>query len=308
MTIAVLFLSGCSKENDYPIEDGPSNYVKFNTGILTKSPTATAFTTGDNITVYHWSGDNGSTVITSGTTKKDYSFDGNNWDVTEASAPAISWPDLTTNYYFMGVYPTPDHDIPDFTADPYTLDISNEEKSDLLIATNTGGINGSTTDPVSLTFTHAMAELTINLHYASEIIPAPTINNVTVKVYAKSAATVNYLTKTVTPTDLAADDIDIPTVANCTVTYKDLLYVATTSSIMVPQTIGNITITITDASDVQTNYTYSATNDLLTAGKNNIFYLKIGKDGTVKLDNDKISINDWESGTENGTAIEATVD
>ena len=298
MAIAALFLAGCSKENDSPIEDGSSNYVSIKAGIgqfLTKSHNATTFNDGAVIGVYAWTGD--AATITA-TEKKDYTYFGTAWTATTA----MTWPDITTNHYFLGVYPTPDHLLStnpstaegstdgSFIADTYTLNTANDDNSDLLIATNTGGINGSTTDAVSLTFNHIMAKLTINLTFASEFTTSQTVSSVTVN--AKAKATINYLTKAVTESSTeTAADITMPAVTANTVY----------SSIMVPQNISDIIITISG----ETNKYKLADPDIdLTSGVNQILNLTVGKDGLVTLTSTGIA--DWTDATGTGTAVEVT--
>jgi len=291
MAIAALFMTGCSKENDSPIEDGSSNYVSINASIgqfLTKSPTATAFTSGDNIAVYAWTGSK--TEITPETTKKDYSFDEADWAVI--TAPGISFKDLTTDYYFMGRYPTTP-EISSFTADNYTLDPTKQEQSDILVATSTNDdINGANAaTAVSLGFTHIMAKLTINLSYGTDdFASTPTVTAVTVN--AKSTATIDYLTKAVTESSTeTAADITMPVVT------ANQVY----SSIMIPQNIGDIIITI----DGETNKYKLADPDIdLTSGVNQILNLTVGKDGLVTLTSTGIA--DWTDATGTGTAVEVT--
>jgi len=295
MAIAALFLAGCSKENDSPIEDGSSNYVSIKAGIgqfLTKSHNATTFNDGAVIGVYAWTGD--AATITA-TEKKDYTLSGTDWTATTA----MTWPDITTNHYFLGVYPTPDHLLStnpstaegstdgSFIADTYTLNTANDDNSDLLIATNTGGINGSTTDPVSLTFNHVMAKITINLTYASEFTITPTPTSVTVN--AKATATIDYITKGVTPTG-EASDITMPTLSE-----------NATTSIMIPQTINNIIILINSK---EYKWTPTGEDGVLAQGEHRTLTLTVGVDGTVELTS--TGIIDWDETTGTGTAIEVT--
>jgi len=108
----------CSKEEDTPLL---SKNITFDASIhgLTRA-TATDFEDEDIVGIYTWTGDNS---IISTTNKKDYKYiySKSSWE----SENPLTWPDLTTNYYFMGVYPT--RDITDFTADNYTLDVSDQE-------------------------------------------------------------------------------------------------------------------------------------------------------------------------------------
>jgi len=200
----------------------------------------------------------------------------------------MSWTDLTTNYYFFGVYPTSDHVIADFTADPFEL-VANQITSDVLIATYVTGMNGSNAIAVPLVFTHSMAKFTINLSHGTEWTTTPTVSSVTVS-NAYDNATINYITKEVTPTGTATD-ISMP------IETTNSVY----ASVMIPQSIsGAITIVI-DATD----YVYTPDTPIsLTAGKNFILSLVVGHDGTVTIDGDssKTKIIDWTTATGSGYA------
>ena len=118
LLFTALFMLSCSKEEDTPLL---SKNITFDASIhgLTRA-TATDFEDEDIVGIYTWTGDNS---IISTTNKKDYKYiySKSSWE----SENPLTWPDLTTNYYFMGVYPT--RDITDFTADNYTLDVSDQE-------------------------------------------------------------------------------------------------------------------------------------------------------------------------------------
>ena len=283
LTIVALLFAGCSKENDDSIEDFTSKYVSINATMdLSTKATATAFESGDVIGVYAWNGSD--ETITAGTEKKDYGYDGSDWSTLNP----MEWTDLTTNYYFFGVYPTTDHVVDDFTADPFEL-VSNQITSDILIATYLTGMNGSNAIAVPLVFTHAMAKFTINLSHGTEWTTTPTVSSVTVSG-AYDNATINYLTKVVTPTGKTTD-ISMP-ILSANSEYE---------SVMIPQSIsGDITIVID-----KTDYVYTPdTPIVLTAGKNYILSLVVGHDESVTIDPDpsKTKIIEWTTVTGSGYA------
>lgn len=85
-------------------------------------------------------------------------------------------------------------------------------ESDLLVAVNIDGITAEGKQAVPLTFTHVMAKLLVNLTYKNQWgTEGPTVDKVVVGDAVKSA-TVNYLTKVVTPSAVAEDkaNFDMP--------------------------------------------------------------------------------------------------
>jgi len=128
-----------------------------------------------------------------------------------------------------------------------------------------------------------MSKLTINLILVTEFLTFPTLNSV--KVNAVSVGTINYLSKTVALTGLA-EDISIPAIK------ANTKY----SSVMLPQTMGDIIIKIGDEI-----YKYSSDPSIvLTSNKNNTLNLTLGKDGLFLLN---FSITYWATETSIGEII-----
>ena len=119
------------------------------------------------------------------------------------------------------------------------IDRKEQTESDLLVAVNKDGLsyNVDEQQTVPLTFTHVMAKLVVNLTYKNQWgTEGPTVEKVAVGNAAKKA-TVNYLTKAVTPSAVAEDkaDYDMPALT------ANKQY----ASIIIPQDgVQKITITI----------------------------------------------------------------
>jgi len=271
LSLAAMILASCSHEDEVT----PSKFITVNAqvGTLTKA-SSTAFEANDQISVYAWTGDN--TTISTPLVVNNVI---NTYDGTDAWTPAsqMLWQDMTTNHYFLGVYPA--HEITDFTADPYTFDASNPETSDLLIATNLDGLNANQKQTVPLLFDHVMSKVTINLNYNNQWgDEGPTVSSVHMPVL--TSATVDYLNKTVTATGTTTSDIALDTIT------VNKSY----TSILVPQTIYNIVIKI-DGKDYKYN---NATGIILEKETNQVINLIVGRD-EIKLGS--VTINDWVAGT-----------
>jgi len=276
LTIVALFIGGCSKE-----DDAPSKYITVNAGIAeekisTKGEVATTtFNDKDAISVYAWTGDN--TVIPSKLVVNNSlnTYDGTSW----TAAPQMLWLDMTTDHYFLGVYPS--HEITDFTADEYILNSGDQTTSDVLIATNTEkGMNATAGKAVPLIFYHVMSKLIVNLSFRNEWGGGnPKVDGVTVPATTKG--TVNYLNKTVTAVSDASDaSVSVPVVE------QNTQY----SSVLIPQTISNITITITSEKKPYV-FTNNDKGITLEGNKIQIVNLTVGKD-EITLDS-PIKIAGW---------------
>jgi len=153
----------------------------------------------------------------------------------------------------------------------------------------------ATSNPVSLTFDHAMAKLNVNLTFRNQWTPGnPPVKPYTeakVKVLeatAKDHATIDYLKKGVTATGDAAQ-LAMNKIEN-----------AQWTVLMVPQE-GFRTITIKlEGNDEwlggNDTYVFTHTADIpLESGKYTTVNLVVGRD-QITLDKDGISINDWVAG------------
>ena len=283
---ALLLLGSCNKET---AGTGSGDIVvDARIGAMTKvsyNGDATSFAAGDRITVYAWTGSAAFVTAQRVVDGVKNTFDGSIW-VPEKQ---MRWKTVTDPHYFLGVYPI--KEITDFKADAYTLNPADYTASDLLIATNLGGVKASD-GPVSLEFDHAMAKLNVNLKFRSQWAGTPDVTSVTVK--ARKTATVNYLTKTVTATG-DAGAVLIPAVAAVTG------YARSYSSLEVPQTgVREIVVTI-DGKE----YTYTAQDDIpLESGKYTTLALYVGKD-KIELAS-SITVTGWDAmpGVLEGEAVQ----
>ena len=161
--------------------------------------------------------------------------------------------------------------------------MNKQTESDLLVAVNKDGLsyNVDEQQPVPLTFTHVMAKLVVNLTYKNQWgTEGPTVDKVAVGNAAKKA-TVNYLTKVVTPSTVAEDkaDFDMPAIT------ANKKY----ASIIIPQDgVQKITITIGGKDFIYDN----GTPFKFESGKITTINLEVGRD-IIKLGD--VNISDWGS-------------
>ena len=283
LSISILALAmgmnSCSNDNETTTTS--SQYITVSTEIGTMKRVATAangtqtFTEGDQISIYAWTG-NAETVPAAGNRVVDNAINtltAGKW----VAVPQMLWKNTIDNHYFIGVYPKTETSVSDLTAGFYTLDVDNQEKSDLLVATNIRGLK-SESNPVLLTFEHMMAKLKVSLQFRNQWGGTPTVASVTLKD-AATTATVNYLTQTVTAS-ATTTGLVLP------VTDANISY----SSIVIPQTgVKSIVINIDGR-----NYTYTNPNGiLLESGKITSIGLIVGRD---EITLGEVSINDWQEG------------
>ena len=252
--------------------------IEASIGAMTRATTTgntTVFEAGDGVSIYAWTG-------SATTVPADKVVNGVvNSLVTDGKwtpATPMLWADMVTAHYFLGIYPA--RTVTDFTADPYTVDNTNYEQSDLLVARQLSGLT-ATQNPVSLTFDHAMAKLYVNMNFRNQWSETPAIASCVAT--AASTATIDYLAQTVTAGTQAS--VSMPAIAAQTG------YAVTHSSIMIPQT-GFRTVVITI--DGQP-FTYTHDADIpLEAGKYTTLNLIVGRN---KIELGEVSINDWTEGT-----------
>ena len=279
---ALLALAGC----DHALEPaGGAITIDASVGPMTKvtyDGAGTAFAAGDRLALYAWTGGAASVPAERVVNGVVNTFDGSTW----TPASLMRWADASTPHYFLGVSPAPAAAITDLTAVPYTLDPADYTASDLLLARNFGtdgaGVKPSAT-PVPLEFEHAMAKLAVNLKFRTEWATVPT--RVSVTVTAKSGATVNYLTKSVTATGTAAPLV-LPA-ADAAASGYNLSF----GSLMVPQDGVRRIAVLVDGME----YAYEYGSDIpLNSGKATTLGLILGRD---KLELGDISVVDWETET-----------
>ena len=285
-----LTLGGCS-DNEDGIGGETSKYITVSTSIGNMTRVATdenggqKFEEGDEISVYAWTGD--ATVAPETSERVVNNAINKLTNGSWVSTPQMLWKNNRDKHYFIGVYPTTTA-ISDLTAGEYTFDVNKQAESDLLVAVNTDGIsyNADEQQTVPLTFTHVMAKLVVNLTYKNQWGGIPTVEKVVVG-YAAKEATVNYLTKIITPSTIK-EDISLPEIT------ENTKYV----SVIIPQEeVKQLTIVIGGKNFIYDN----GTPFKLESGKITTVNLEVGRD-EIKLG--EVKITDWEDGsTFNGEAL-----
>ena len=285
-----LTLGSCSNDEN-GIGGETSKYITVSTTIGNMTRVATdenggqKFVEGDEISVYAWTGD--ATVAPETSERVVNNAINKLTNGSWVSTPQMLWKNNRDNHYFIGVYPTAA--ISDLTAGEYTFDVTKQEESDLLVAVNTDGIsyNADEQQTVPLTFTHVMAKLVVNLTYKNQWGGIPTVEKVIVGNAAKEA-TINYLTKAVTPSTTVKEDFSLPEIT------ENTKYV----SVIIPQEeVKQLTIVVGGKNFIYDN----GTPFKLETGKITTVNLEVGRD-EIKLG--EVKISDWEDGsTFNGEAL-----
>ena len=276
-TAAVLLLpEGCTK--DPALADDGLITVEAGIGAMTKVTTdgvVSSFEEGDKIAVYAWTG---SAAAVPAERAVDGVLNTLGSDGKWTPASQMRWKPGTNAHYFLGVSPV--RAVSDFTADAVTLS-GDYAKDDLLFAKRLEGLTPGTT-PVALTFSHAMAKLTVNLKVRNEFGASPAVS---VSVTAKSGATVNYLTQAVTATG-DASALSLTAAATAPTGYMHSF-----SGIQVPQEgVRRITVTVAGQDCV-----YEAGEDIpLASGHHTTLGLIVGKD---KIELSGVSVSDWTAGS-----------
>ena len=275
---AMLALAGCNKEPGR--KDAGKIVIEASVDDMTKvsyDGNGTSFTAGDKIVVYGWLG-SATEVPAKRVVDGVVNTLGSDGKWTPASQ--MLWKPLEEKHYFLGIFP--ERTVASFTADEFELKPADYTASDLLIATNLDGVTSSG-GAVKLDFDHAMAKLVVNLNFRSEWDATPTVSGVTVS--AKTKATVDYLTKTVTATGTEST-VDIPAAASATAGYA-----LTFSGLQVPQSgVKSVVVTIDNK-----NYVYESATDIpLESGKYTTLSLNVGRD---RINLGSVAIDNWNAGT-----------
>lgn len=279
-----LTLGSCS-DNENGIGGETSKYITVSTSIGNMTRVATdekggqTFEEGDEISVYAWTGD--ATVAPETRERVVNNAINKLTNGSWVSTPQMLWKNNRDKHYFIGVYPI--SAISDLSAGEYTFDETKQVESDLLVAVNKDGLsyNVDEQQPVPLTFTHVMAKLVVNLTYKNQWgTEGPTVDKVVVGNAAKKA-TINYLTKVVTPSATAKEDFSLPEIT------ENTKYV----SVIIPQEdVKQLTIVIGGKNFVYDN----GTPFKLESGKITTVNLEVGRD-EIKLGD--VKITDWENGS-----------
>ena len=276
-----LALGACSDENEFY---GDSKQITIEAGFGASSRVATnglssMFEADDAIGVYVWTGattlpDAAAGFVANNVTN---TFDGKTWTAT----PQMLWKDAETPHYFLSVYPQTDI----LTTTTYTLDATDQEKSDLLVATNFGKDNGgivAQSNPVPLAFGHVMAKLRVNIKFNDEFTTAPTVEHVTVGAHA--TATIDWQTATATATGNATG-IELPALATAAQGYA-----CSYESVMVPQSGFKSVVMVIGGE----TYTFTS-NQAMQLKKGTITTLNLTV-GLSSIQAEDISILDWTTG------------
>ena len=150
-----LLTAACSSDDATSAQQQAAKNITIEASIgdLTRATTTgntTVFDAGDGVSIYAWTG-SATAVAADNVVNGVVNTLGADGKWTPATP--MLWADMVTPHYFLGIYPA--RTVSDFTADPYTLDNTDYEKSDLLVARQLSGLT-ATQNPVSLTFDHAM--------------------------------------------------------------------------------------------------------------------------------------------------------
>lgn len=274
VAFAIIALSSCNKENEQATKANEYITVSTNIGEITRvtnNGNASAFEEGDKISVYAWTGTpnvvNANTLIVNNTIN---TLQNAKW----AAEPMMKWFDMITPHFFLSVYPV--RSITNFLADTILVDPANQVESSLLVAVNTGdqakGVTAAN-NPVQLMFNRMMARLDVELTFRNEFESTPTVTSVTTE--ASKKGTVDYLSGIITLTG-TTDLYNLP------VTKANTNY----SSVIIPQNVQKITITIDGK-----NYIYTHPQPLvLNKGKVQIIKLIVGRN---RIELDQVTIGDW---------------
>ncbi|MDD4820076.1 MAG: fimbrillin family protein [Flavobacteriales bacterium] len=257
-------LCSCSKSNPTT-----SEFIEVSASVSTLakvSDDGKSFTSGDAISVYAWKGSASVIPATLVVNNSVNTYDGTVW----TPAPLMRWDDMTSNHYFMSVFPS--KAITNFTADTYTLDPTDQPKSDILVATEVTGRTAAG-GIVPLTFDHIMSKIIVSLTFRNEFDETPIVTSLSVK--GKTTGTIDYLLKKVSATG-EDSDINIPAIT------ANKVY----TSIMVPQGITTIDIVINGKT-----YTYTHNGEIaLSEGTSQTVNLIVGRS---KIELGSVTINPW---------------
>ena len=281
--LAGLVLAGCNKDSVMPQGGAPDMTVTASIGDLTKVTTTGAKTTfdkGDQLSLYAWTGSEKEVtgpLVVDGVVN---TFDGEVW----TPATQMLWKNAKENHYFIGISPA--HKVVSFTADEFVLNPAEYAASDLLLANDLSGqkvTKDLEPNPVSLTFSHALAKLNVHLKFRSQWAATPTVTSVATT--AMDCYKVNYLTKAVT----AYGDVAQVQLQPLTTTPQG--YALSFSGLQVPQDgVKEITIMIGGKP-----FVYEAAEPIvLESGKITNIGLIVGRE---ELFLDKTSVEDWTEGT-----------
>lgn len=271
-----LALFACNKVE----EKAAPEFITVSTNILTKLATNTdgsqIFTSGDQISVYAWTG---STTSVPADRVVDNAINTLGTDGKWTAAHQMLWKNLTEKHYFIGVYPSHPSSEADLGNVSFTLNPADQPASDLLVATELSG-KLAENNPVTLNFEHLMAKVSIELSFRNQWDgQTPSVEGVRLK-NVDSQASINLLTKSVAPKGTAIADMGIPELE------QNTKY----GTVIIPQSgINTVAITIGGS-----DYVYTHASDiLLESGKITTIRLIVGRN---QIDLSDVVIKDWQAG------------
>ena len=199
------------------------------------------------------------------------------------ATPQMLWKNMKDEHYFIGVYPKNAVSVADLSAADYTLNVGDQEASDLLLATELHG-KIAENNPVSLTFDHAMAKVIIKLSFRNQWDETgKTVEKVELRNVATDAK-VNYLTKVVTFGSNRESALALPEIET------DTRY----ESIIIPQSGVNTIVVTVKSEGNSKGYTYTNTTDFnFESGKVTTINLIVGRN---QIDLGDVMINNWLQG------------
>ena len=286
--LALLALAACSRVE--PVNPGTDLPIRVDAGIGVPTRTTTdgnteAFTSGDQVALFVWTGSNSAVpadLVVNGVVNTLQS------DGTWAPASKMYWKDVESAHYFLGVFPA--RAISNFKMDSFTINPSDYEASDLLVATKLEGIK-ATEVPVPLSFKHVMSKFQLNLSYSNQwdTAPAGTTAEATDVDMACKVDYLNGSTEQARDKGNAALTKLAKAASGCAESF---------STILIPQAGFN---TVTLVVDKQT-YIYTHPSDIvLSSGKTTVLNLLVGRD---RLELGSMTIADW---TSQGEPVEGEV-
>lgn len=282
-----ILLAGCN--NNEEEQPAPSQYITVNTSILSHvTDDGTAFTAGDNLTLYGWTGDKDKpTTENMVVNEVRNTFDGANWTPEKV----MLWKDTTTPHYFVAVSPA--CPVSNFTSQEVTL-TGVPAEDDIMTATNLKGVTAGD-GPVILKFTHLMSRVILVLTYKNEFgydsdgkPVVPQLEKAVINV--KSTAMLNVMGNSVTlKSGTGAAPIPL---AQVTPNIKYQL-------ITVPQTIPAASPFITlKVKGNEKEYIYRPTKGIsLKTGESTVITLTVGRDAIYL---GSLSVEGWVEGEEHG--------
>ena len=153
--------SRSDSENTIGTEAPKSITVSTSIGKMTRITTdekgAQAFSEGDEISVYAWTGS--ADKVPAAAERVVNNAINKLTDKVWVATPQMLWKNNLDQHYFIGIYPT--KNVDNLTADTYTFNAENQLASDLLVAVNVKGLSYTkdAKDAVKLDFTHVMAKM-----------------------------------------------------------------------------------------------------------------------------------------------------